>query len=355
MNDLGTECMGVDLVCPVCKGTLDRGEGLLSCQKCGKEWRAPGGIADLRLSPARYWGEYPEDVMDRLVARCREAGWNAALKEFFLERDPQYYDYTLDKRRADWHLLVPIGRESRILDAGCGWGTLSFALAGVYREVVALDAVRQRVEFIDIRSKSEGLKNLTPVCGQVGSLPFPDGYFDLVVLNGVLEWVPMMEEGVSPATAQMGALKEVLRVLKKGGYLYLAIENRWAAINFLGFKDTHSGLRFVTLMPRFLANIYSRAVRGKDFREYTWTYWEHRRMLRKAGFSDARFYAPLPTYRRFYYMLPIKDSSKIKFFLRSMAFPRNDMQRFFILAANSFFLYKIARYFVPDFSIVARR
>jgi ubiquinone/menaquinone biosynthesis C-methylase UbiE len=262
----------------------------------------------------KYWGEYAQDVMNKLILQCKTMGWESALKEFFSKEDPEYYDYILDEGRANWHFLIPLKEDARILDLGCGWGTLSFALSKIYKEVIAFDVVTERLEFIEIRRRSQNLQNILSVCGQINYLPFPDNYFDLVILNGVLEWIPYIEEDKDPYPAQIEALREARRVLKKDGYLYLAIENRWSVINFLGFKDTHSGLRFAPLLPRYLANIYSRLMRKKDFREYTYTYWQHRKILKKVGFSQIKFYTPIPSYRRFYYLIPVDEHYQMKFF-----------------------------------------
>jgi len=343
-------------VCPSCQGELSLKGASLKCCACGRIWpSSERGVWDFRRRKDRYWGEYPQRLMEALVARSGTAGWQAALKEFFSEKASSYYDYILGKKRADWHFLVPVGRDARILDAGCGWGTLSFELARTYDEVVAFDAVKERTEFINVRREAESINNLLPVCGEVNSLPFPNDYFDMAVLNGVLEWVPTIEEGLRPLDAQIGALKETARVLKKGGYLYLAIENRWAAINFLGSRDTHSGLRFAPLLPRFLADLYSRLARGKTYREYTHTYRDYKTMLRKAGFSDIRFYAPLPSYRNFYYITPVDDMKALRFFLQNLLNERTRLRKVFAAISKLPFIDYCIRFFVPDFSIIAKR
>lgn len=341
-------------VCPYCKGALDAQGDKFCCRSCGKAWPKVRGIPDFRILRDKYWGEYAQDKMNALLDRCREIGWHPALKEFFLAQDPEYFEYILDQGRANWHYLIPLKAQARILDAGCGWGTLSFSLRRSYGEVVAFDNVPQRLEFIDLRRKSENIDGLVPACGQINHLPFADDSFDLVVLNGVLEWIPLIESS-DPYLAQLEALKEVRRVLKPGGYLYLAIENRWSAINFLGLKDTHSGLRFAPLLPRFLADIYSRALRGKDFREYTHTLIELRRMLKKSGFSEAIFYAPVPTYRRFYYLFPIEDAGCTDFFLKHLFHPYRRLQRFFAAVVRFPFAARLIKYFIPDFSAIARK
>lgn len=340
-------------VCPVCKASLVSEHDALLCTGCRALWPLKNGVPDFRTSRGKYWGEYSEVVMDQLLIKTQEAGWRPALQEFFSQRDPGYLEYITDDGRANWAYGLSLPQGSRVLDAGCGWGTLSFSLAKLCKEVFALDIVSQRLGLVRQRCRDEKQENVFPVCGEINRLPFPDDFFDLVVLNGVLEWIPSVEEGSKPCASQLEALKEIFRVLKKGARLYLAIENRWAAINFLGFRDTHSGLRFVPILPRFLADIYSRLVRGKDFREYTYTYREYQALLKKSGFDNAVFYAPLPTYRRFQYMIPIENVSRVKFFIKTIVASRNRRQQFFVWLTGVFCLYRFVKYFVPDFSIVA--
>lgn len=345
----------IHLVCPVCKSELIHRGDTIHCLHCNKDWSEKEGIPDFRLRKDKYWGWYPQDKMEQLIKRYKETGMQASLKEFFLKPDPSSYDYMLDEKRANWHMVIPLKEDARILDAGCGWGTLSFALSRVYKEVVAFDVSVPLLEFVNLRRQDESISNLTPLCGQINYLPFPDNYFDLVVLNGVLEWAPLIESEKDPKAVQAELLKEVYRVLKKDGFLYLAIENRWSIINFLGFRDTHSGLRFVSLLPRFLANMYSRFVRKKDFREYTYSYGEHKRILKHAGFFRTEFYAPLPSYRNFYYLIPIDDPLKVKFFVQHLLHARRPLHALLKHLVNSFSLYSYVKYFVPDFSIIAQK
>lgn len=303
--------------------------------------------------PGRYWGEYSAGFMDNLIARAKLIGWRAALKESFFTHDRAYYNYITDPKRANWHHLLNLKKDARILDLGCGWGTLSFSLAQAHNKIVAFDVTSQRLEFIRLRKESGQTHNLFPVCGQLSSLPFCGGYFDLVILNGVLEWAGVVENGLGPAEVQMRALREARRVLKPDGVLYLAIENRWSLINFLGCKDTHSGLRFAPLLPRRLANIYSRMMRNKDFREYTYTYGQLKKILTSAGFFRIDFYAALPTYRKFYFLVGLNSSRQVKFFLGYLMHARDTLQGCLVAAIKILRLYGLVKYFTPDYSIFA--
>ena len=86
-----------------------------------------------------------------------------------------------------------------------------------------------------------GVDNIFPVASPIKSLPFSDNFFDLVILNGVLEWVALDEDTIleqhwdgkragktsyrkTPEEMQIEVLKELRRVLKPDGFLYIAIK-----------------------------------------------------------------------------------------------------------------------------------
>ena len=75
------------------------------------------------------------------------------------------------------------------------------------------------------------------VRGNASQLPFPDDFFDLVVCNGVLEWIGVINDTVEPREAQIAFLQEVKRVLSRRGCLYVGIENRFGLPFFLGALD----------------------------------------------------------------------------------------------------------------------
>ena len=110
-------------------------------------------------------------------------------------------------------LHLDIGRDSLVLDAGCGTGlvTLAFQEAG-YRpkRIAAVDLSLKslevaRDEFADRRRLARRADTLQ---SNVLAMPFADETFDLVLMCGVLEYTPL-DTG----------LREAARVLKKGAPL----------------------------------------------------------------------------------------------------------------------------------------
>jgi len=70
----------------------------------------------------------------------------------------------------------------RILELGCGWGSLSLWMARQYprSEIVAVSNSRTQKAFIDEQARSEGLRNLTIVTADINDFA-PEGTFDRVV------------------------------------------------------------------------------------------------------------------------------------------------------------------------------
>ena len=118
---------------------------------------------------------------------------------------------------------VPAQPGMRILDAGCGSGSMAREIARAAPETITV-GIDLRDKYIDharMRATAEGLQNLTFQTGDVRELPFPEGTFDIVWTKYLLQWVaePML------------AMREFARVLKPGGLLVSA--------NFDGFAVTH--------------------------------------------------------------------------------------------------------------------
>jgi len=106
---------------------------------------------------------------------------------------------------------LPIAGGHRVLDVGCGSGSMSRLIARSFPqvEVVGVDVREQYLEFARARAREEGIHNLTFQPGDVFALPFPDASFDLVWSKYLLQWL----------REPKSALAEFKRVTKPGGYV----------------------------------------------------------------------------------------------------------------------------------------
>ena len=120
----------------------------------------------------------------------------------------------LHRRNAETHaahLLPHLKPGSRVLDLGCGPGTISVGLAKAVEpgELHGIDMEESQIMVARASAQAGEHMNATFHVGDATDLPFDDGYFDAVHTHAVLMHVPDTEK----------TLSEVMRVLKPGGVL----------------------------------------------------------------------------------------------------------------------------------------
>jgi len=306
-----------------------------------------------------FWGLLSKEEMERMLGLAAAHGYRDAMVRV-LEEKEYLVRYALDEGRADFKYLLPITLKSRVLDIGCGLGSVSISIARNAGFVCSIDPCHASLEFVALRAHQENIRNIGIMQCEVldhGRLPFRSSSFDVVILNGVLEWIGSSLTEPPAEICQFKALKEIFRVLKPGGSLYIGIENRYGYPLFLGQRDGHTKLRFVTLLPRKIANLYSILVRRIPFRNYTYSYCGYSRLLENVGYSSIRFFCPLASYQTLEYMLPLDRRDIFRYFLKRIAvYHKGGSLKARCRSCLAMFLSfcGLYKYLVPSFGIVAR-
>jgi len=204
------------LRCPGCKGELklkgydsEKDEivaGLLSCS-CGEKFPIYRGVPRMLLS-ARH-GVTPGFLRDYNAALrvdapdffSRHNAWSADDFSFSAQwENYQYSDETWEVKLADrvkfFYRYLKAEPEalahSLVLDAGCGNGTLSAAIAGSGLEVVAMDFSNsvERAHQYRARFAKESVDRLHYIQADLQRPPFSDGTFEVIYSDGVLHHTP---------------------------------------------------------------------------------------------------------------------------------------------------------------------
>jgi ubiquinone/menaquinone biosynthesis C-methylase UbiE len=105
----------------------------------------------------------------------------------------------------------------KVLEIGAGTGRDSLNMVNYGAEIYLLDYAEHSLRII--KAVVNGKLNVHILGGDAFSLPFPDGTFDIVFHQGLLEHFR------KPDAERM--LKENTRVVKKGGLLLVDVPQRW--------------------------------------------------------------------------------------------------------------------------------
>jgi len=109
------------------------------------------------------------------------------------------------------YLLPHLKPEMRMLDIGCGPGTISVGLAEAVApgELVGIDMAESQIEIATAAAERNGLSNARFQVADALNLPFPNDHFDAVHTHAVLMHIPDTK----------AVIAEIMRVLKPGGVL----------------------------------------------------------------------------------------------------------------------------------------
>jgi len=117
-----------------------------------------------------------------------------------------------ERLRLVLEFLAPIAN-GRALEVGCGPGILLKRLAGTPLEVFGLDLTPEMIAEAKIRTAG---CNVNLAVGQLAQLPYRDNSFDVILVLGVLEYLP----------DQSAALIEIARVAKRDAVVILSMLNK---------------------------------------------------------------------------------------------------------------------------------
>lgn len=217
-----------------------------------------------------------EQVLTELLAAVdRSAGSDELAQR--IHDWPSRYHFSPLRANLLRPLRIPPG--ARILDVGCGSGTLTRWLGEAGNQVVGVEGNLERARGAAVRCQD--LPQVQIVAGRIDDLP-AEPLFDIAAVVGVLEYSPAFIDPVDGPNRLLAAVRE--RVTADGA-LVLAIENPLGLKYLLGYAEDHRGLPWVGV---------------EGYRKpgpRTWSRKQLSAMLSTAGFPAQRWMYPFPDYK----------------------------------------------------------
>lgn len=129
------------------------------------------------------------------------------------------YDKERDSKAPvlSWFFTLPKG--SKILEGGSGVGNYMVSLSKMGHHVYGIEIDPERVKIARGYLKEYAIDPTRAKVGDLLKIPYPDNSFDAVFCHGVIEHIEDSEK----------AVKEIARVLKKGGHAMISVPNRYTS------------------------------------------------------------------------------------------------------------------------------
>ena len=229
----------------------------------GEDLYSDGAVEDHILELVKTYSqeEYPQVI-------AREQDW-AVMYHLAHERE----------NILSWYPFVP---GAKVLEVGSGCGAVTGAVSALASSVTCIDLSRKRSMVNAVRHKES--HNLKICLGNYQDVEKDlECDFDYATLIGVFEYGKGYIGGVQP---YHGFLTGVMRHVRPGGKLLIAIENQFGLKYWAGCREDHVGTYFEGLEG------YQNTSGVRTFSRP-----ELIRIIESCGYTDYKFYYPYPDYK----------------------------------------------------------
>jgi 2-polyprenyl-3-methyl-5-hydroxy-6-metoxy-1,4-benzoquinol methylase len=135
-----------------------------------------------------------------------------------------------------------------VLDIGCQWGATAIAFGRAGAHPAGIDIEDDLIEGAQLRAEEQRVP-IDVRKGLAEAIPYPDQSFDVVTMRNVIEHVQSHRQ----------TIRELLRVLRPGGGLWLIAPNRLSPQ--LLRCDPHYSMAGISILPSKLGELYVTGVR----------------------------------------------------------------------------------------------
>lgn len=189
-------------------------------------------------------------------------------------------EYHLSRKRKDILAGLQHNRSAKVLEIGSGCGAITRFLGEAYDCVVAVEGSYNRARLARLRTRD--LDSVEVYASRYQDIGL-EGTFDIVFCIGVLEYAPSYVDGSDPFHV---ALMSMRRMLRPGGTLVLAIENKFGLKYFSNSTEDHSGTFFEGIEGYPRTSSMFETFGKVELDRLLSGYWD-----------DIKFYYPFPDYK----------------------------------------------------------
>jgi SAM-dependent methyltransferase len=286
--------MNLDLQCPRCKKKLKLD---FSCSNCLKNYFDEEGFFDFIDDLVNI--EKADEKISELLSKVHTYGYSNGV-QLFLRKNPEF-EYRFNKMEGSIAFRTIKKNNIRCLIINSDLGNIVENLSHVFDEVYSLEEVREKILIQNMRFQKTGINNIILIRSVSSQLPFPDGYFDLVVSDGL----KLNKDSNEPSKRIHEYFNEIKRVLTSDGCLCIGVKNSYG-LGLFGIDKSHCDNMYASSFSRY-----------QSFFNY-------------CGFRVKSFWA-IPSYRKPHYSGNMEDDISLKWFFHNFDKKYSVDKRFKIL------------------------
>lgn len=223
-------------------------------------------------------GDRIESYILNVIRNAKDISSDSRELETHIRDWPSLYHFSRERSLA--YQSLNITRDMRVLEVGCGCGSITRLLGERSDHVVALEGSPRRATIT--RARTRDLNSVTVLCASFEDVKFTQ-QFDLVICNGVLEYASLFVKHKDPHRRMIELLSALVA---PGGSLVVAIENKFGLRYFGSSKEEHTNVMYDSIEGYPGRPSGPRTFGMKDLEE-----------LFKGLFSVTEVLLPLPDYK----------------------------------------------------------
>lgn len=251
---------------------------------------------EIAFHPYRITNEYldgSESYISEVISSIKNLSSQSNEYNQYIKDWPSRYHLSKNRTTLLEGVQEVLDKDARVLEIGARCGAITRWLGERYAHVDAIED--SEIRAVITRKRTRDLNNVLVYCGNFLNTSF-DRQYDLIILIGVLEYIPICAAKYGDGIEAMEVfLKELSASLTEKGILLVAIENKLGAKYFSGCSEDHTGNRFEGLIGY------------PDKTPITFSRNEILSIISEAGYPNYKVYHLFPDYKLTETIIPEKD------------------------------------------------